>query len=144
MQGSCDGTTKYDSVQCIRCRDCAPGEYRGLGVLGAVSNSLSIPCNGSTSHDNVVCVPCGTRCSDGQYTFAVCSGSGFLDETSCKECSVCDRDYAGQYNGVYGSCNGSQVEDAVVCSLSPRENSFLGDSCAPGFFAYGRLDAIDT
>lgn len=32
----------------------------------------------------------------------------------------------------------------MVCALNAQENSYPGDTCPPGYFAYGRLDAIDT
>lgn len=32
----------------------------------------------------------------------------------------------------------------VVCALNPLGNSYPGDACPQGHFAYGRLDAIDT
>ncbi len=134
MSGSCDGTTKYDSVQCIPCKECAQGEYRhGLDM-----------CDGTTTEDTVECRACSTGCTEGQYAFALCSGKGGFDETSCKECTVCERDFPGQYNGIYGSCNGTQKQDAVSCTLNSAQSSYVGDACPANYFSYGKLDAIDN
>ena len=61
-----------------------------------------------------------------------------------QECTVCQRDRPAQYNSIYRACNGTDREDVVVCALNPPQNSYPGDECLPGYFAYGRLDAIDT
>jgi hypothetical protein len=74
LSGSCDGTSKYDTIQCLPCKSCAPGEFRGN--LAA--------CNGSTPYDTVQCTACRSNCSSGQYVFGLCSGLMSLDETSCK------------------------------------------------------------
>lgn len=134
MQGSCDGTTNYDSVQCIPCRDCSFGQYRhGLET-----------CNGTAAQDTVECRRCSSGCTEGQYAFAICSGKGGFDETSCKECTVCERDFPGQYNSIYGSCNGTQSQDVVSCLLNPPSSSYVGDACPANHVSYGKLDAIDT
>ena len=74
MQGRCDGTTKYDAVQCVKCKDCSVGQYRtGVGA-----------CNGSTTYDPVGCAACRTSCLAGQYIFAQCTGTMPYDDTSCK------------------------------------------------------------
>lgn len=135
MVGSCDGTTQYDSVQCVPCKDCAKGEYRkGLGE-----------CDGTTTYDTVQCQRCSAFCVAGEYAFGACTGKGGLDETVCKQCSVCERDFPEQYNSIYGAClGGNSTEDLVVCALNPSESSYLGDACPPKFVAHGKLDAIDT
>jgi hypothetical protein len=74
LSGSCDGTSKYVKIQCLPCKSCAPGEFRG--------NLAS--CNGSTPYDTVQCTACRSNCSSGQYVFGLCSGLMSLDETSCK------------------------------------------------------------
>jgi hypothetical protein len=134
MTGSCDGTTKYDTIECVPCKSCARGQYRGNASA----------CNGSTTYDTIQCKDCRSKCGQGQYVFGACSGLMNLDETSCKECTVCPRDKPNQYNSIYRSCNGSDTEDVVVCALNSRENSFVGDKCLPGHFSYGRMDAIDS
>ena len=85
LSGTCDGTTKYDSTQCLPCKDCASGQFRGN--LAA--------CNGTTSADTVVCTACRSACPAGQYIFGTCGGKMGFDETSCKECTVCQRDRPG-------------------------------------------------
>jgi hypothetical protein len=134
MQGSCDGTTKYDTVRCVKCKDCADGQYK----------ISATPCNWSTTFDPVVCRDCSTSCRDGQYVFGACGGLADYDETSCKQCTVCDRDLPNQYNNIYGSCNGMQKEDAVVCSLNVYDNAYLGNECPAGFFTQGSLNTIDN
>ena len=134
MQGSCDGTTSYDSVQCIPCREsCAAGQHRvGLDR-----------CLGNTTVDTVSCAPCRTQCQVGQYIFGTCTGLGTIDETSCKQCTVCPRDRPSAYNSIYRSCNGSDTEDIVVCALNAPGSTMVGDVCPAGHFVAGRLDGID-
>lgn len=74
MQGECDGTTKSDTIQCVKCRDCASGQYR--------TNVQA--CSGSTRVDPVSCAACRTSCAPGQYVFALCTGTMAFDDTSCK------------------------------------------------------------
>lgn len=135
LTGSCDGTTQYDAVQCVPCKDCARGEYRqGLDK-----------CDGTTDHDTIECKRCSGSCREGYYAFGACTGKGSFDETACKECTVCERDFPEQYNSIYGAClGGNSTEDAVVCAQNPVDSSYLGDACPANYVAYGKLDAVDT
>jgi hypothetical protein len=65
-------------MQCIHCKDCLAGQYRGnLGI-----------CNGSTAYDPIRCTACRENCSNGEYVFGLCSWLMDFDETSCKVCMV--------------------------------------------------------
>lgn len=135
MQGFCDGTTKYDTIQCMPCKTCAEGQFRkGLAA-----------CNGSTTLDTVACTDCGLGCRAGEYVFGRCTGLSSFDDTVCKGCTVCDRDFPLQYNSIRGSCSdGTDTENNVACSLNAPEFAYPGDTCPPGYFTVGKLDSIDT
>ena len=60
LNGSCDGTTRYDSVQCVPCRNCQEGQHR----VNAAA------CNGTTTADPVSCTACRASCQPGFYIFA--------------------------------------------------------------------------
>ena len=120
---ACDGTSKYDTVACIKCKDCQEGQYK------------SATCSGNLTVDTVECTNCGQQCTAGQYIFASCSGTQDFDETSCKECTVCERDFPNAYNSIAGSCgSGTDAQDAVACALNEAEFAFPGDMCPAGYY----------
>ena len=139
-----DGRSLVDTVQCIACSPCGPGQFINRSCDGVTAQDRTCAAckncsrgfyrqgcqNGTGRADNVVCLPC-LNCSSGNVVDKPCSGLGFsADDRVCKPCfGACK---TGEF--ISASCSGtSTTEDAQcsACTQSCPVGTYIQQGC-PG------------